>query len=152
MNTKDFAVKLFSMFCVVSLLGAGCASTDDNLFKIGTPSGDVIRVEVARTLDEQAVGLSGRGDIGDGMIFCFKDHKVRNFWMLDMHVPVDMIWIENETVRGVADNVPIETDNDWTRRSSQDAVNIVLEVPAGMAAELGIKRDSTLKDANEICS
>ncbi|NQV11924.1 DUF192 domain-containing protein [Candidatus Uhrbacteria bacterium] len=147
-------VKTFAIVSVIALLGAGCASSasPDGLVKIKTPSGDTIKVATAITLDQQAQGLSGSENIGDGMIFCFPEHKVKNFWMLDMHVPIDMIWIENEKVRGVADNVPIETDNDWTRRSSEDAVNIVLEVPAGRAAELGIVPGSELPDANEICS
>ena len=96
--------------------------------------------------------MSGSKDIGDGMLFCFSEYKVQKFWMLDMHVPIDMIWIEDEKVTGVADNVPIETNNDWTRRESGDAVNTVLEVPAGMAAELGIVRGSVMPDVDEICS
>ncbi|HJN85067.1 MAG TPA: DUF192 domain-containing protein [Patescibacteria group bacterium] len=147
-------VKPLAIVAVLVLAGAGCSApnTSGSTVKIETPSGDKIHVKEARSLTEQHVGLSGSKDIGDGMLFCFSEYKVQKFWMLDMHVPIDMIWIEDEKVTGVADNVPIETNNDWTRRESGDAVNTVLEVPAGMAAELGIVRGSVMPDVGEICS
>jgi uncharacterized protein len=142
------------MLSLIMLTGAGCLSPENSIdtSNINTPSDDVIKVKVARSATEQNIGLSGSSDIGDGMLFCFSDSKIQKFWMLGMHVEIDMIWIEDDVVTGIADNVPIETDNQPTRRESGDIVNSVLEVPAGMASELGIVRGSILEDVASICN
>ena len=145
--------KILSMLVVVVLVGGGCAGSSTlGSNKIETPSGDKIEVEVAKTLNEQAKGLSGREEVGEGMVFCFDKAEQREFWMLGMMVPIDMIWIYEGEVMSISDNVPLQENNAITRRNSVKQVDAVLEVGAGMAAELGIEEGSVLEDVVRICN
>ena len=52
-------------------------------------------IEVADTPEKRVQGLSGRKVIEDdyGMLFVFDVDGRAGFWMKDMHVPIDIIWI-----------------------------------------------------------
>ena len=59
-------------------------------------TGQILKVELALTQDEQEKGLSGRKDIkeDEGMLFIFKKSSIHNFWMKEMNFPIDIIWID----------------------------------------------------------
>ena len=103
-------------------------------------------VEMATTMVEQARGLSYRTSLASdtGMLFVFSSPGVQNFWMKDMHFPLDMIWIGADgTVAGYAQDVPAPAPGTalWNLPvySSPGGVNEVLEVNAGTVAKYGIK-------------
>src|SRR3990167_3733363 len=73
---------------------------------IALQDGTILEVEVAATRLSRERGLSGREDIGDGMLFCYRDEAVRNFWMYDMRVPLDVVWLRDATIVGVDEHVP----------------------------------------------
>jgi uncharacterized protein len=52
-------------------------------------------IEVADTPEKRMQGLSGRKEIPDdyGMFFIFDADSRAGFWMKDMYVPIDIIWI-----------------------------------------------------------
>ena len=150
--------KRFSLVCAVLLLaGAGCGSAapaEDatQLVDLEMPNGEVLSVELALTADQQSKGLSGREDIGDGMLFCMDNFEQRNFWMLGMAVPIDMIWMRSGDVVEISDNVPLREDDKIATRTSSAAVNGVLEVAASRAAELGIEEGTDLPGVREHCN
>ena len=53
-----------------------------------------IPVEVSRTPTEWGQGLSGRKSLpaGEGMLFVFPAPAIQEFWMPDMHFPLDIVF------------------------------------------------------------
>jgi uncharacterized membrane protein (UPF0127 family) len=68
--------------------------------EIHLPSGLKVRVdvEVVDNRDEQIQGLSGRRYLGDyeGMLFVYGSDVNNPFWMKDMYIPLDIIFIDAE--------------------------------------------------------
>src|SRR3989344_3154807 len=93
-------------------------------------------VELAR--DDAAVrkGLSGRPALPEdtGMLFLFPEPYRYRFWMPDMHFPIDIIWIANDIVVDITEEVPPEDDlanPDFYR--PRTPARYVLEINAGAA-------------------
>ncbi len=102
------------------------------------------RVEVAQNDWGRAKGLSGRKFLGenDGMLFIFNEPAIQKFWMRGMKFPLDIIWIKNNKVVGLAENVPPATISNLELRSSPEPVNLVLEINAGSASKWGVREGS----------
>jgi uncharacterized membrane protein (UPF0127 family) len=82
------------------------------------------------------------------MIFLFEKPKNLAFWMKDMHFPIDIIWINNNKVIEVSENIKPEPNiNEYNLKkySSSQRANIVLELSAGKAKQLNIKNGSIIK-------
>lgn len=93
-------------------------------------------MEVARSLSDQAKGLSGREglEMGEGMFFIFSREEQHPFWMKDMNFPIDIIWIgEDSVVRDIEKNVPICEEDPCPSYSPSAPSRYVLEVPAGFS-------------------
>ena len=107
--------------------------------------GQTIRVEVARTPEEQARGLSGRLSLAAdrGMLFLYSQKVVPNFWMKNTFVPLDIIWIEGGSIRGIIPHVPpsaLGTQDDALPLYTPPVpITMVLEVSAGTAEQWGWK-------------
>lgn len=102
-----------------------------------------LALEVARTPEEYARGLSGRDELpGDGMLFLFDTPQPRVFWMRGMRFPIDIVWIRGETVVGIAADVHPSPDGtpDYAleRFPSPGPVDRVIELAAGRASSLGV--------------
>lgn len=112
-----------------------------NSIKIGE---NELSVEIVFTPDEIQLGLSGRNEIGsDGMLFVINPPRQISFWMKDMLIPLDIIWISNEKITGIEKNVPPPLsgtpENKLTNYPSPNPVDYVLELKAGDADFWGIK-------------
>ncbi|HBU27878.1 TPA: hypothetical protein DEB00_02055 [Candidatus Uhrbacteria bacterium] len=148
--------KIGGVALALMLLGGGCSNGPSvdvagQLAVIGLPNGKTIQVEVARTPSERAAGLSDRTSLKGGMLFCMGETKQQNFWMLGMKIPIDMVWIHGGEVRGVSAQVPVRENEDWARRSSNEPVNMVLELPSGAAKGFGLEPGVMLEDTNSAC-
>ena len=97
-------------------------------------------VEVARTAREQAKGLGGRSSLskGRGMLFPFDEAKPRVFWMKGMLIPLDILWIREGKIMAIDANVAPPRSHETPTIVSHVA-DLVLEVPAGFVAEMGIR-------------
>jgi uncharacterized protein len=95
-------------------------------------------VELALTPEEQARGLMFRRELpeGQGMLFDFGADGVREFWMKNTYIPLDMIFIRSDgSIAKIAENtVPLSE----ARVSSDRPVRGVLEVIGGTTRKLGI--------------
>ncbi|OGL90193.1 hypothetical protein A3I45_02435 [Candidatus Uhrbacteria bacterium RIFCSPLOWO2_02_FULL_53_10] len=124
---------------------------------IALSDGTMLEVEVASTRRARERGLSGREDIGDGMLFCFRDEAIRNFWMNDMLVPLDVVWLRDAVIVGVDENVPVwnrvfvdpvddpfSFELEWTQFPSPEPVNAVLELPVGSVAAHSLKEGDVI--------
>ena len=102
-------------------------------------------VTVAKTASEKSKGLSGREDLAEnhGMIFIFTPKTYPAFWMKDMNFALDIIWISDDTIVHIDENVPPpgkdQKDNELPLYRPPEAVNYVLEVNAGFSQNNGIK-------------
>ena len=94
-------------------------------------------VEVARTPEQQARGLMFRTGLADdrGMIFPFDTVRPASFWMRNVPIPLDIIFIRKDgTIARIAEAVPFSEE----LVLSGEPVALVLEIRGGLAAELGI--------------
>ena len=101
-----------------------------------------INLEVARTLREQAIGLMFRPALPDdhGMLFPFSPPRPVNFWMRNVEINLDMIFIRDDQVLAIAAQVPpCRTDTCPTYGPRDVPVDAVLELRGGRAEELGIQ-------------
>jgi uncharacterized membrane protein (UPF0127 family) len=110
-----------------------------------TIRGHAIDVDVARSRDAQRLGL-GRYlslDCGRGMLFPYAQAGFYSFWMKGMHFDIDIIWIREGRIVGIAARVPAPPEPDApdpARARPRELVDLVLEVPAGYAQAQGWRR------------
>lgn len=112
-----------------------------------TVAGHVIGLEVARTETQKAMGLMYRTTLADnrGMLFLFEPSQTVNFWMKNVRIPLDMIFLRDGKVKAIAASVPPCNINPCPTYGSQTAVNQVIELRGGRASELGLKVGETVK-------
>lgn len=107
-----------------------------------TISGRIIQLEVAKTPQEQEVGLMGRTSLGDdrGMLFVFSPARPTQFWMKNTLINLDMVFLNKGVVKSIAVNVPPCTaDPCPTYGSTRDTIDQVIELRGGRSADLGLK-------------
>ena len=96
-----------------------------------------IYVDVAKTAEEQARGLSNREKLGknEGMLFVFKNKTYPGFWMKDMLFPIDIIWIADNKIVGIEKNVsppePVTRNAQLHLYKPPMGIDYVLEVNGG---------------------
>ena len=112
-----------------------------------TIAGHVIKLEVARTESHKAMGLMYRTTLADnrGMLFLFEPPQNVNFWMKNVRIPLDMIFVGDGKVKAIAASVPPCNITPCPTYGSQTAVNQVIELRGGRATELGLKVGETVK-------
>ena len=121
----------------VLILSACSTQQPEAMVEVG---GEVFAVEVADTANEQKEGLAGREEIpaGTGMLFQFAERAEHQMWMAGMQVPIDVAWIDDDHVIGVATLDPC-TEADQTtcpRATAPGPATALLEVPAGALADV----------------
>ena len=102
-------------------------------------------VEIAATAAERQQGLSGREELspGDGMLFVYAEPSVLTFWMKDMLLPLDFVWIGADcTVVDITHDVPNPPAGAASaalpRYTSAGPASYNLEIGAGEAKRLGL--------------
>lgn len=102
------------------------------------------KVELALTLEQQALGLAERDSLADnaGMLFVFKPTKPMTFWMKDMRFGLDIIWITDGKIVDISRHLPVPKPGtkteDLPTYSSGTAVDYVLEINAGQADKMKV--------------
>ncbi len=106
-----------------------------------TIGGKVIRLEVASTPQEQATGLMYRSDLPDdrGMIFPMRPPRSAQFWMKNVPVALDMVFLYEGKIIAIVPQAPPCKVQDCPVYGTQDLVDHVLELRSGRAKELGLK-------------
>jgi hypothetical protein len=100
-----------------------------------------IELEVAKTVEQQATGLMYRTSLPDdrGMLFEFKPARGVNFWMKNCKMSLDMIFIRDGVVEAIEVSAPPCTADPCPTYGPDTAVDRVIELRGGRAAELGVK-------------
>ncbi len=100
-----------------------------------------INLEVAQTPGEQAKGLMYRTTLADnqGMLFPFDPPQPVGFWMKNVPISLDIVFLRAGKVVKIAANLPSCTQSSCPVYSSEVSVDQVIELRGGRAAELGLK-------------
>jgi len=116
-----------------------------------TIQGENFTVEVVSADKDKQIGLSGRDylPLSHGMLFLYDNKDKRSFWMKDMKFDIDLLWIADDKIVGIEENIPAPTlemtDTDKLPiYSSPQAVDKVLEFSAGIVSHHLIKVGDTI--------
>lgn len=106
-------------------------------------NGERFELEVATTPQEQSLGLMFRSELPDnrGMLFPFAAPRRTRFWMKDVPVPLDMVFVRDGAVVGIEAEVPpCPAEPCPTYGPGNQLVDQVIELRSGRAAEIGLKQ------------
>ncbi|URD60639.1 DUF192 domain-containing protein [Sphingomonas sp. KRR8] len=121
-------------------LGKAPSGLEQKILTIRTASGQLHKftVEVARSEEEQQQGLMNRQSLAPdrGMIFPYETPQPVSYWMKNTFIPLDMLFVRADgTIAKIDTAVPLNLEP----VPSLEPVTLVVEIPGGRAAELGIK-------------
>jgi uncharacterized protein len=104
-----------------------------------------IGLEVASTPLQQEIGLMSRTELAAdrGMLFPFDPPRGVSFWMKNTLIPLDLIYLHQGVVKQIYTAPPCKTDN-CSVYPSNSVIDQVIELPAGRAQALGVKRGDRL--------
>ena len=107
----------------------------------------LIELEVAKTPEQQQIGLMYRQflDKNRGMIFVFEELRPLRFWMKNVNISLDMIFLIDGRVKAVLSNIPPCSLDPCSTYGPDGLANQVIELPGGMAKELGIEPGDQLE-------
>jgi uncharacterized membrane protein (UPF0127 family) len=107
-----------------------------------------VNVEIADTEEKRQKGLMFRKSLGDneGMLFVFEDERNVTFWMKNMFVPLDMIFISsNGTINEIKENVQPCLVEPCELYQSIYPSKYVLEMNANFCKKNGISVGNSIK-------
>lgn len=113
--------------------------------KVVEINGKKIKVEIADDSSERSKGLGGRQSLASdsGMLFIFPEKGQYSFWMKGLKFPLDFIWIRDDTITDIIENVPPpqpnQKDEDLPIYQSRVDIDKVLEVNSGLIENYQIK-------------
>lgn len=131
------------------VLGAGCAASSGRAPTSLLIHGRPLILEFAQTPREQEKGLSGRAflPVDHGMLFVFAATGTYAFWMQEMKIPIDLLWIQDRTVVGIEPHLPPPQAGEEPRTVRPPVpVNRVLELSAGAASAYHLQVGDSLSD------
>ena len=107
-------------------------------------AGEELLIQVAKIPPHQIKGLGGRETLEpyDGMLFVYPLRGLHGIVMRDMQFPIDIVWIDGNTIIDIAPNVPIEpgaTEEELHPYRPRVEATAVLELSAGWVEEHGVK-------------
>lgn len=100
-----------------------------------------IGLEVAKTPEEQATGLMFRTELPDdrGMLFPIAPARNVRFWMRNVLIELDMVFLREGVVLAIIPNVPPCFSETCPNYGPDVPVDGVIELRGGRAAQLGVK-------------
>jgi len=138
------------VLATAALLGAACGGSSNDAVATREPGLALVRIGSLAVQAEVPEGdafyrgLGGRESLPDdrGMLFVFPEPGRHGFWMKDMLIPIDIIWISAEgrvVDIQAAQPEPGVPDPQLKRYSPNGEAKYVLEVRAGLAAEKNVQ-------------
>ncbi|MFM7439959.1 MAG: DUF192 domain-containing protein [Snowella sp.] len=108
---------------------------------------EAIELEVAKTPEQQEIGLMFRTDLAKnrGMIFLFSPPRVARFWMKNTLIPLDMIFLRGGVIQSISASVPPCKRDPCPSYGPFVEIDQVVELASGRAKELGLQKGDLLK-------
>ncbi|MEB3179053.1 MAG: DUF192 domain-containing protein [Nostocaceae cyanobacterium] len=105
------------------------------------PNRTKVDLEVARTPEQQAMGLMYRESLPDkrGMLFEFPSPQPVSFWMKNTLIPLDMVFLRAGVVQFIQVSAPPCTADPCPSYGPSTQIDQVIELGGGRAAQLGLK-------------
>lgn len=116
-----------------------------------TINGHKFQVTVADSQEEQEIGLSETESLpqNQGMIFLFEKPGFYPFWMKKMKLPIDIIYISNDQIVTIQNNVqPAKERESPIVYTPTEPSDKVLEINAGLAQKYDFKKGDMVKYEN----
>ena len=138
---KKFDTLFFILF-VALILFSGAAPRTQKFVRIYFPDGDSVTAELAVTPEERAQGLMFRKNIefDQGMLFIFDREDFYSFWMKNMIIPLDLIWLDKEKrIVHIERCLPPCEEEPCPSYSPEVPALYVLELKAGSVEQRGLK-------------
>jgi len=103
--------------------------------------------EVAKTPKAREKGLAGREYLGvdRGMLFVFEELGYYTFWMRDMEISIDIIFIKDNKVVDLVARTPVPTNGKVFSYTPTKEINYVFEIRPGSINRYGIGIGDTVK-------
>ena len=98
---------------------------------VGNKNAKELSLEIADNEQKRSYGLMNRKDINSnsGMLFIWENRQIRNFWMKNTHINLDIFFLNNQgKIIEIYKNAKAF---DETNIKSQNKVNFVVELKSG---------------------
>lgn len=122
--TIIIGVTLIITFSIIELTHLNNAAIEIN--------GHKFIVDIAADDLTRQQGLSDRASLGQnqGMLFIFASNSSTPFWNYHMRFPIDVVWLQGDTVVGIS-TLPIQNSFSTTTATAPVRYNRVLELNSG---------------------
>lgn len=154
---KNFLIVLLALIFLVIVLVFTQVYTKTLFFKTSkqssiTINNHVFNLEIAKTDKDTQIGLSKYKSLPEdkGMLFEFKKADFYPFWMKDMKFAIDIIYIKNNRIVTIYNNVkpPKSTNEIPVVLHSTEPADKVLEINAGLSNKYKFKKGDEIKYDN----
>ena len=111
------------------------------------PKGIKIELEVARTQEQQQMGLMYRQALPNnrGMLFIFPNPQPVKFWMKNVPVALDMVFLQEGIVKYIQASAPGCNREPCATYGPDVLIDQVIELRSGRAKELGLQKGNQVK-------
>ncbi len=142
------AMILFSAYAIIvspsRILRPLAPAVSSQASSTATIDGRQFKLHLAVNPIDQQKGLSVFDSLSqdEGMLFVFPTSSYYGFWMKDMKFPIDILWIQGDTLAGFQENalaLDVKNPDNLPVYNPPEPVNEVLEINAGLAEKYGFK-------------
>ncbi len=143
MKKRVLKIGLVVMLLVIGAYGYWQSRT--SAIRIVSISNQAVRVTAVSSPEDLTRGLAGVHNLewDQGMLFLFPARGQYQFWMKDMAIPIDIIWLRDNLVADITRQVPAPVDlqhqDNLPLYSSREPIDSVLEVRSGFADRYSVK-------------
>jgi uncharacterized membrane protein (UPF0127 family) len=128
---------IFSVILIAALVALVIYTNQPVKEKVCIEDKACFNVEIAKTTQERANGLSNRASLpeDDGMLFVFPEPSLIGFWAKEMKFSFDIIWInENSEIIGFEKSLePCESVETCPVYYPPKEIKYVLEINSGLS-------------------
>ena len=106
-----------------------------------------VALEIASDPHSREIGLMYRDSLAEnkGMIFIFDKSDEVGFWMKNVRIPLDMLFVSHSKIVKVEKDVPICKNDPCSVYTSDAAVDSVIELKDGFCDKYNIKAGQTIE-------
>ena len=142
------------LLALVALAAAGCgpkpAAIEDFSTRLVTlPGRAQVRAEVLSDERDMVRGMMYRTSLAPdrGMLFLHSSPGYHTYWMFQVRIPLDIVWMDSEhRIVEIVTAPPCTTEaNQCPNYGGHASSQYVLELAGGMAARYGLKTGDTLE-------